>query len=56
MLEQFKDRLGNITEKINVDEIIDKVKEVAESEEGRQKINEVKEKVTEFISEKIGKK
>ena len=50
---------GNANDKAddkgNVDEVVEKVKEVANSKEGREKIEEIKEKVAGYISDKFGK-
>ena len=55
MLDNLKDSLGGLADKVNVDEVVEKVKEVANSKEGREKIEEIKEKVTDYISDKFGK-
>ena len=55
MLDNLKDSLGGLADKVNVDEVVERVKEVANSKEGREKIEEIKEKVTDYISDKFGK-
>ena len=55
MLDNLKDSLGGLADEVNVDEVVEKVQEVANSKEGREKIEEIKEKVTDYISDKFGK-
>ena len=55
MLDNLKDSLRGLADKVNVDEVVEKVKEVANSKEVRKKIEEIKEKVTDYISDKFGK-
>ncbi len=55
MLDNLKDSLGGLADKVNVDEMVEKVKEIANSKEVLEKIEEIKEKVTDYISDKFGK-
>ncbi len=55
MLDNVKDSLGRLADNVNVDEVVEKVKEVANSKERREKIEEIKEKVAGYISDKFGK-
>lgn len=52
MFEELKDKAASLMNDEKVKEVVGKVQEFAESEKGKEVIENVKEKVTEFISNK----
>lgn len=55
MLDELKDKAADLLKNENVSEIVEKTTEFINSEKGKEVIETVKEKATEFIKDKFGK-
>lgn len=52
MFENLKDKVGGLASNPSVQEAINKAKDFANSEEGKEKIKEAKDKAEDFVAEK----
>lgn len=52
VIDSLKDKVGDLMDSENVQNIVDKAKDFINTDEGKEKINDVKEKVEDFIEEK----
>lgn len=55
MFEEIKEKATSILSDGTVKEVVDKVQEFANTEKGKEVIETIKEKATEFVQEKIKK-
>ena len=55
MLEELKDKAADLLGDEKVKVVVDKVQEFASTEKGKEVIEDIKEKATEFIQEKFKK-
>ncbi len=56
MLEDLKNKVGSLASDPKVKETIDKAKEYINSDEGKKKIEEMKEKAEDFVADKTSGK
>ena len=52
MFENIKDTISNLTDNEKVQETVEKAKAFINTDEGREKIEEIKDKVEDFVSDK----
>ena len=52
MFENIKDTISNLTDNEKVQETVEKAKAFITTDEGREKIEEIKDKVEDFVSDK----
>ncbi len=55
MFEEIKEKAAGIINDENVKGVVEKVQEFAKTEKGKEVIDTIKEKATDFISEKFKK-
>lgn len=52
VIDSLKDKVGDLMDNENVQNMVGKAKDFINTDEGREKINDVKEKVEDFVEEK----